>query len=287
MTIKPMLAYSKTPDLAEIKYPVYASPKLDGIRCVIMDGKAYSRSMKLIPNKHIQSVLSNYNLDNLDGELMVDGDFNDVQSSVMSYNTKPKFTYNVFDFVDFGTKFEDRIAKFQAKVQEARLLGEHVQEVQQVLIDTPEQLAIFWDQCIKLGYEGAMVRDPKGPYKKGRSTLNQGWLLKLKKWSDDEATIIGFEEELHNTNEAETNILGYQERSHKKDGMVGKGTLGSLIVIWRNKQFKIGSGFTREDRQNIWDNQEHFFKKKVTFKYQNVTRDGIPRFPIFKGIRYE
>ena len=49
MITKPMLA-GKVKDLDKIDYPVYATPKLDGIRAVMIDGKLVSRNFKAIPN---------------------------------------------------------------------------------------------------------------------------------------------------------------------------------------------------------------------------------------------
>jgi DNA ligase-1 len=66
MTFKPMLA---SPAPETIKFPVLASPKLDGIRCIIRDGVAVSRNLKPIPNVYIQKSLAG--LPPLDGELIV------------------------------------------------------------------------------------------------------------------------------------------------------------------------------------------------------------------------
>ena len=38
----------------QLKFPLYASTKLDGIRCVFKDGQMLSRSLKQIPNKQLQ-----------------------------------------------------------------------------------------------------------------------------------------------------------------------------------------------------------------------------------------
>ena len=72
--VKPMLAGKATDEqiekLFESKSEMYASPKLDGIRCMIQDGVALSRSLKPIRNEFIQSILSNPMFDGLDGEII-------------------------------------------------------------------------------------------------------------------------------------------------------------------------------------------------------------------------
>ena len=67
--IKPLLA-CEVP-LNDVKFPVYVSTKLDGIRCLIIDGVAYSRSLKPIRNKYIQSIIGNEKYNGFDGELVV------------------------------------------------------------------------------------------------------------------------------------------------------------------------------------------------------------------------
>ena len=52
--VKPMLATEA--NFNKLRYPVCTQPKLDGIRVVIKDGVVYSRSLKAIPNKHVQTL---------------------------------------------------------------------------------------------------------------------------------------------------------------------------------------------------------------------------------------
>jgi len=284
--MKPMLAASKTPALEDIQYPVLASPKLDGIRCLIINGVACSRNLKPIPNLFVQKELAKYHIDGLDGELMVEGDFNAVQSSIMSIHGEPDFYLNVFDKFDYGGIFVDRLAAASHMVVQARA-PERLRMVEHYSIRTPEELMKKWELWIKEGYEGGMVRAVQGPYKHGRSTPKQGYLIKLKKWHDDEALVIGLEEGKSNQNEATTGNLGQTERSSEASGMVLSGTLGSLRVVWNDIKFGIGTGFDAQQRQEIWDNPEKYVGQKVTFKYQELSKYDVPRFPVFKGFRYE
>src|SRR5579884_1936797 len=85
--------------LDQLNYPLYVTPKLDCIRCLKKDGNALSSSFKLIPNAFIQKQIQAHAPDGLDGELMVLGGFNAVQSAIMSEDGEPNFVYNVFDYV--------------------------------------------------------------------------------------------------------------------------------------------------------------------------------------------
>lgn len=271
---KPMLACSKIPNLEDIQYPVYASPKLDGIRCIIgPDGKAYSRNLKLIPNKYIQQTLQALQLPQFDGELMIDGDFNSVQSAVMSQEGKPKFYFAIFDLHATGMPFKLRNEFVHNFVQQKASIK--LRWLKQVKINSKEEMFGYWEECLSTGAEGVIVRSIYGPYKHGRSTMREGYMLKLKKFFDDEATIVSYEELMRNTDTSTKQLAN----------LYGADMLGALIVKWKDKEFKIGSGFDQATRILLWENPESLVGKQVTFKYQEVSKYGIPRFPVFKAFR--
>lgn len=284
---KPMLA-SPAPSLDEIKYPVCSSPKLDGIRCLIRDGVAVTRTMKPIPNDFIRETLSRLvgHLP-LDGELMIPGaDFSTIQGDVMRKSGEPNFEYHVFDIVtDFGFNSRvDILGTLLGYSGEARLPN-RIKVVPSICcfnrIDVEDQEKVH----LSLGYEGSMLRSFHGPYRQGRSTAKEGYLLKLKRFSDAEAIVVNKEEFMHNGNEATKDAFGYTERSSHKANLSAMGTLGALLMQMPcGTEFKIGTGFTREQRQLIWDDPD-LIGKIVTYKYQELTPAGVPRFPVFKGFR--
>lgn len=281
-----MLAVSEVPCLeTQVKYPCFIQPKLDGIRCIAINGQAYSRKMKLIPNQFIQDTFKKLNLHGLDGELMVHGDFNKVQSAVMSEDGEPDFYYVVYDKWDSSEPYDVRFGEAIREV--LRVNSKYVAGIDNGTVEDSTQAVNELNHYIKAGYEGAMLRSFTSPYKQGRSTFKEGYLLKLKKFLDDEAVVIGFEERLHNTNEQERDERGYAKRSSKKEGMVGANTLGSLIVKWKDIEFGVGSGFNDAQRKEIWENKDKYLGKLVTFKFQELSKYGVPRFPTFKWWRKE
>lgn len=286
---KPMLAASLD-DISKVQYPVLVSPKLDGIRCIIKDGVALSRSLKLIPNRHIQKILGKFELNGLDGEIMIEGeDFNGVQSAVMSEDGEPNFTYHVFDSFNLEDAFFQRFDLVKRRIAAWALspFMPILRLVPHLLAANQEELLAYESQFVKMGYEGLMVRSLNGPYKHGRSTLKEGSLLKLKRFKDAEATITGFVERMHNTNEATKNELGHTERSSFKSGMVPTNSLGALIVQFNDKELEIGTGFNEEQRVNLWKTREDLLGKLVKFKYQDLSKYGVPRFPVYLGMRDE
>ena len=288
--MKPMLAVNCD---GRINYPAYASPKLDGIRCVIKDGVALSRSLKPIPNKFIQEwVRDNGFLNGLDGELIVGNpcDQNVMQtttSGVMSREGEPDFKYHVFDYWSAPSeKWEDRL-KDILSAQEHGSLPSRCEVVPQVLVYNEEELLAYEKEVLAQGYEGVMLRSVDGLYKYGRSTLKEGYLLKLKRFADGEAEIIGVEELQHNHNQARVGELGQTVRSSEKAGLVGGNTLGALVVkdLETGVTFNIGTGFTSALREELWAKRESLVGQIVKYKHFPTGVVEAPRFPVFLGFR--
>jgi len=281
MIKKPMLACKA--DLEKIQFPIFAYPKIDGIRCLTINGQAVSRSFKPIRNKYIQEKMKELP-DGLDGELVVGDSFDQTSSSVMSEDGEPDFKYIIFDYVASDIK-EPFISRYLAYNQMQELPG-FCEPLGGELFKDLESLLQYESKIVKDGYEGIMIRNPDGAYKCGRSTLREGGLLKIKRFFDEEAEIIGFEEKLENHNVLEKDELGYAKRSTKKEGMVKSGVLGAFIV--KNKhipEFRIASGLYDTLREDVWKNKDNYIGKLIKFKYQELTKDGKYRFPTFVGFR--
>ena len=284
---KPTLAVAA--DFSKIKYPVYASPKLDGIRCSIVNGQALSRTLKAIPNKHIFEQLSQPGFSGLDGELIV-GDptsktcYTDTVSQVMAFDKVPDFTYYVFDIHNTEYPFSDRLGLLHLRVPTQDL---RFSILEQVLIQCEDDMLDYEASAVAAGYEGIILRSPSAPYKFGRSTVNEGYLLKVKRFEDSEAIITGFDEEMFNGNAAETNELGRTKRSTAAAGLSGKGTLGAFQVrdVVTGIDFSIGTGLTADDRQHYWDNRVSYYGQLVKYKYFPVGVKVAPRHPVFLGMR--
>ena len=282
---KPMLAGKA--DLDNIKFPVMASPKLDGVRVIVHDGIVYSRNFKRIPNDYVQALFGREECDGFDGELIVgnatsDTVFQATTSGVMTGAGKPDVTLHVFDFIISEYHFSSRHSEVKERTRKLK----HVKVVPHVLINNLEELNAYEEECVAQGYEGIMIRDPQGKYKHGRSTTKEGGLLKIKRFEDDEAVVIGVEELMTNNNEQELDNLGHKVRSSKKEGLVPAGKLGALIVKHKTfGEFKIGSGFTEDARIKLWRERDELKGRLAKFKYQPSGVKDKPRFPVFLGFR--
>lgn len=297
-----------THQLDKIQYPVFVSPKIDGIRCLIHPELGpVTRSFKPVPNRWVRETLARWcNGCCLDGELVgvnekgEELDFNDTQSAIMTQSGHPFFAYRVFDCFDVPSGgYENRLIDARCHVE---IINQPwLQFVEHRIIWHEEQFKAVTQQHVALGYEGTMLRDPRGPYKSGRSTLTQGWLVKFKEWCDAEGQIIAFEELMHNANEDQRDNFGLAKRSSHKDNLIPMGTLGALVLATEWGELRVGSGFDAVLRADIWarnhcdlapqdrvgSGESPDIGRVVTFKYQpfGMKDGGKPRFPIFLRFR--
>jgi DNA ligase-1 len=242
-----------------------------------MGGVVLSRTMKPIPNPQVQKKFGS--LRGLDGELIVgtasDSDcYRRTVSFCMSHSTPPvdDLHFHAFDVVDSPQPYETRL---KAIPDVYRHFHSHITCV--------NDLQTLEEELVAQGHEGIITRAPEGLYKNGRSTMNEQGMVKVKRFKDDEAEVIGVEELQTNLNVATTNVQGYTERTSHKANKKGMNTLGALVCRWRNIEFRIGTGFTAAERDEIW--AKNPIGKLVKFKYLEVGMKVAPRHPVFLGWR--
>lgn len=294
---KPMLA---VPAKAEqVVFPVYASPKIDGVRGTVRDGQLRSRSFKPFPNKYVQSMFSDQRLEGLDGEFVLGpvtapDSFRVTNSAMMRIEGEPQVTFWVFDHTAGlpSDHFTKRYVRAQGIIGEYGSAAARVEALEHTLITTVDELLALEEDTLAMGFEGLILRRPSGLYKYGRSTLNEQGMLKFKRMDDSEAVIVGIYEQMHNTNEAKLNELGYTERSSHKENMVPAGTMGYITVRDVNKasqfygiEFNIGTGFSAAERAEFWANREFLIGVMVKYAHFPIGVKDKPRHPSYKGFR--
>ena len=283
---RPMLAAS-CDDLDQLVYPGYVTDKEDGIRNCQIGCVSTSRSLKPIPNRFIQRELGRPMFDGLDGELTIGTTFNASTSGIMSADGEPDFTFSVFDKFDAPGGYLDRMDQLEAL--EPVFAKSRIKLLLPVRVNSRADLDAYTAGAIARGKEGAMFRSEHGPYKQGRATFKEGFLTKIKPFDSAEATVVGFEERMHNGNEATTNALGRTERSSHQANLVPMGTLGALVCSnqakWPGVTFNIGTGFDDATRAYIWANRDKAIGTTAKFKYQAIGTVDRPRIPVFEGFR--
>lgn len=298
MITRPMLAASIRPEKGEtlerLRYPLLASPKLDGIRLLCHPERGpVTRKFIPVPNRYLREILSHEMYKGLDGEIMMMDSsgkplpFNPIQSAVTTHEGQPQIQYWVFDYFahpdeDFRSRYTALTCSEWDKDEDPYGIIRVVEHLEVGGPDEVRELAAKW---IEEGFEGLVLRDPYKPYKSGRSTFKEQGMVKYKEFTDAEGVIVDFEELLRNQNEQERDEFGLAKRSTEKVGMVPAGTLGALILQTKWGVLRVGSGFDAALREHIWNNRGTYLGRTVTFKYQPHGMQDLPRFPIFLRFR--
>lgn len=283
--IDPMLAHRFDEQGHKINYHAYLQPKLDGHRCIaiIQDGKCtlWSRTRKPINSvPHINRTLEEHLDDGaiLDGELYnhdYRNRFEELSSLIRPEAPKPGHEvvqYHVYDAVApganpeaqkiWGYKYGERL-NWLLNTFDPILsvpLPQHVQLVATVRVDNEDDMMLEFEKYLKLGYEGAIVRNADGLYVNKRSYD----LQKVKEFIDEEFVVIGVEE--------------------------GRGKLaGHGIFVCKTRdgvEFRAKMQGELESLKQYYENPKAVIGKLLTVKFQGyTTKNGVPRFPVALRMR--
>ena len=261
---------------------VYVEPKLDGIRCFAIvensTAQLFARSGKLISNFDgtIGSALGMLGDGCYDGELMGEDFVALMRQAYRKDNVDVNHTYlTLFDYLsleewksgDVTTSTKDRYTELKKRVSAldpwrtygrretiyVNAIGRH-----EVPANIKEIMALH-KYFVEAGYEGAMVKTIDAPYRFGRSYD----VMKVKEFNDVDLPIIGL-----------------QEGTGRHTGR-----LGAVKISFNGVIVKVGSGFSDEQREQVWNDQDIFIGRIIEVRYQEVTPDGSLRFPTFVCFR--
>jgi len=255
--------------------------KIDGVRGINEDGVTYSRTGKAFPNKLLQKKFAN--AVNLDFEIVhggpTDDNLCDITRGMCNSFGQPVDSTKLFVFDRLGkdaVAFRSRHASASKMAKATNNPDVHV--VQQFEVEGLEAILEFEEWALALGYEGIMGRRPLSPYKHGRATANEGFLWKLKRFTDEEVQISGFIEETRNDNPLLVNSQGYAERSTHKANMIPTDTLGKFKAIWRDQEIVVSCGkLSHEQRKSVWLHQDLFMHQWFTMRFFGYGMRNLPR----------
>ncbi|HSQ55226.1 MAG TPA: DNA ligase [Gemmata sp.] len=233
----------------------WMSEKLDGVRAY-WDGKQFlSRKNNIFyaPDWFTDGLPGHA----LDGELWIDRKQFDRTSGLVRRQDRPaewkEIRYLVFDAPDAQGPFEERLKFLKDSLGgwKTRFAAVHDHTACTGL----DHLFTELDRVTALGGEGLMLRKPGSMYERTRSMS----LLKVKKFLDAEAV-----------------VLGYQAGKGRH-----KGRVGALHArLGNGKEFEVGTGLKDRERES-----PPAIGSTIKVKYQELTKDGIPRFPVYVGLR--
>lgn len=276
--ILPMLAPTKIyPHFAKhLKFPIWQQPKLDGERCIaqLRSGKCtlWTRTRKpILTMPHIVAAIEAYFGSQIEGDLDLDGElynhdlrheFESLISAIRNGDTR--IQYHIYDLPMERTFFYRKECVRALFVNAWDHAGMKPNDVLH-RVDTAQaiddyQIKLINEMHMEMGYEGSMLRND-GPYEGGKRSMH---LQKLKSELDAEFKIIGAEE------------------GRGKDA----GTVGAFVCVTaEGKEFRARLKTSYARRAELLQNPAQWQGKKLTVTYQNLTADGIPRFPRGKAIR--
>jgi ATP-dependent DNA ligase len=269
----PMLA-NKWPERKKyIQFPCLVQPKYDGTRTIAMCGLEegpclFSRQRKAYAHlEHIQAIVRK-----LPKGLILDGELFTTKAhfqTIVGLAKKKTLTeedrvqhnlleLHCYDIVDPVKPFHERYAILQDLFR--TIIGSTLQLCPTKEVAKESELKPAHDAYVAAGYEGLMIRNKTGLYAVGDRSND---LLKMKEFEDDEFKIIGF---------------------YEADG-AEKGCVMWRCVTPKGVEFGCRPEGTREDRQELFKHGVEYVGKMLTVRYQNLTPDGVPRFPVGITIR--
>ena len=246
------------------------SEKLDGVRAYWDGRNLLSRNGKIIAAPEGWS--AHFPPFALDGELYTArSEFEKIQSTVMdktpSVTAWSEIKFHVFDVPEASGGLLKRLSELEKFIAKNPQAGQNLKIIKQVKVKDNAEFESFAEAVIAKGGEGAVVREPNVPYERKRSKN----ALKYKKFKD-----------------AECEVTAINAGTGKYAGLMGSVTCKVLSAAGSNSdeqiasgvKFKIGSGFSDRDRAN-----PPKIGSIITYKYQNLTAKGLPRFPVFLRVR--
>lgn len=317
----PLLAPNKEIDISSLSYSLLGSVKLDGCRLLAKQGQLVTRSLKNLPNKQYNEKfepLRQYSEDNnyiIDGEIYAHGvPFQFIVSCFMTQDFEAKTAikkwkelceehdyyitrqevydksmFYCFDLIvneNFGKQFKLRYLDI---TKPANLFPRLLTRVHHKLLHNKEEVEEYFQEALKDGYEGLILRNPEGIYKFDRATIKQNIIFKYKPFVTTDKIIKGFIQatEVNKDVEKTINEKGYS-RTSKKQGdrhLINKAS--GFIVDFNGQDLTVPIAMTDEQKKYIWTHQKEYLGKYIEFKYMEIgmKKDGLPRIPKFKRFR--
>lgn len=260
------------------------SRKLDGNRLILIKNKSgvkcFSRQGKEIKTLDVlKNIIKKVDGDFvLDGEVcIIDDEGNENFQEIMKVITKKNYTIEhpvmkVFDILSedefFGRKkgdcFSMRYEKLKLFFEKNNTITDNFNLVEQTIVESKDDLMKQFAKSREKGWEGLMIRKDV-PYECGRTNN----LLKVKGFFDNEYEVVDYE-------------MGNMR--FVEDGrQVEKEVLSAIVIKHKGFDVKVGSGFSKEEREYLHDHPEEIKGSIVKVQYFEETNNmqgGISlRFP--------
>lgn len=259
----PMLAHKFVDHPKKVTYPCYVQPKLNGMRMLFDGSDGWSRGNKEI----IPAVIAHLQFENaegiiFDGELILPGNVPLQETISAAKKFRPgksdNLVYYVYDVVDPSLSFAERYAILQSTTFPANVIVTPTVECRD-----EADVYMYHKHFTTQKFEGTMIRSQTGKYEINKRSYS---LLKLKDFVDEEFKVIGVTE------------------GGGKDA-------GLAIFICETtdgiKSFNCRPEGSEDNRRELFRNRDRYIGKFLTVRYQELSNDNVPIFPVGVCIRDE
>ena len=248
--------------LAKWEPPYIVQPKYNGVRCraVHTETGGYillsSEENIMYSVPHLNAIFDSIGLRaEFDGELYYHGmSFEQILSitsrTVNLSDDSTKIQFHLFDIINDQPQMRRSLI-----IENLRGVHSHIRVAPFWLCEDLDAVKRVYDEIIKQGYEGIIIRHHNNPYERKRSTL----VMKFKPKAQDTYTIVDWQEEV------------------SKDG-VPKGRIGALIMQSQTgDRFGVSAGLNDSEKASLWNSRHELAGKVAVVHYQNLTDKGLPR----------
>jgi DNA ligase-1 len=275
----------------DITYPMYSSPKLDGIRCLVINGELLSRNGKPIRNKELYSDFEKILAFSVAKHVVFDCEiyshdlsFQEHQSIIMSYDAPTKGMFDLHCITHMDLEDWNNYAPPCFNNIALTWLVHKLVPIPQVFVETPEEAAVLHQQYLRAGYEGSILRNPKLGYKHGRTTRLENWAYKFKELIEYTGVItecIPMSRLKPGVARTE-NAFGNLERTYRAEDYETVPILGAFRVkLPSGVECNIGTwkGLTQVVRIKLWEERDSMIGKTIKFTGQHCGIKDVPRTP--------
>ena len=257
----PMLAHKFTDHKKKVNFPAYIQPKLNGMRMLFDGENGWSRGNKEVIPEVIQHLKFDTGGHILDGELMLPNNqlLQESMKAIKKYRPElsSQLLYHVYDIVDEELPY---VKRHQLILDICANAPKNVKIVKTVRADDESQVSHLHNLFVQDGYEGTMIRDEEMTYEIGKRSYS---LLKLKDFVDAEYRIV--------------------------DVVDGDGSDVGLAIFEletdSGQRFNCRPEGSQENRADLFKNRRQLVGKYLTVRYQELSKDGVPIFPVGVSIR--
>lgn len=294
------------------RWPVWAEPKIDGVRGYNPQGTLLARTLKQHGNRYTTDFYSKMEFIGFDGELAAQDEKHPdlcrlTTSAVGRHEGEPYTLWHLFDYVTpytVGLSYRKRRHLLYDRYDQMKYMGlsNNLRIVPYTVCNNLEELLDAHTRHMLLGYEGTCYYDPEVTHKEGKSSPRHGGVLRIKDFVDAEVIVTAIEEGRHNMNEKQINELGRSFRSSHQDNQIPNGMVGNMtcralcdvfdlhdkkkLLVAKDQIFTIAPGkMTDVEAADFLKNPHKIIGLPSKIKFFPKGMKDAPRFPQWQCLR--